>query len=445
MPTYGLTEAGFVAKTLEDIQGEYESDYQEGFGAGVNLEPESTNGQILGIQSERIAEIWEALLDLAAAMDPDQAEDVAQDSVAGLTGTIRDRPKFSKAVLLAVGTTGTVLIAGRVFSVVGSGVRFASNADATLTAGTAWVHSTVYAPGDIVTNSGNTYYNLEGGLSAASGGPTGAGASVIDGANIWRYLGAGSGLAYVPVTAQVSGPKPALAWSITSIETAVSGLDFVTNLLDATLGADLETNAKLRLRREAELHSTGLAAVDAIRANLAQVAGVTQVFVFENTDPVNTNGDGMPPNSVEAVVDGGDDEVVRAAVFAATGGGIKAHGTNVGTVIDASGVTQTVAFTRASQLLAYLAITLLTNSDFPDDGVAQVVAAIIAWATSNLEVGVDLYSSQLVTPINTVPGVVAVLLLNMGTSPSPTTSAPLITSSRQRVALDSSRISVTAT
>lgn len=445
MTTYGLTSAGFVAKTLEEIKAEYESDLTEGLGAGVNLEPESVNGQFVGIWSERDAEIWEALLDLSAAIDPDQAQDVSLEVVAGLTGTIKHRATFSKAVLLAVGTPGTVLLQGRVVSVVGSGVRFASDADVTLGAAIAWVPSTVYALGAVVTNSGNVYYNINGGGSAGSGGPVGTGAAIADSDCIWRYLGAGSGLAYVPVTAQLSGPKPANAWSLTSIETAVSGLDSVVNLQDAVLGDNLEADAQLRLRREAELQSSGLAAVDAIRANLLQTAGITQAFVFQNTDPVNTNGDGMPPNSVEAVVDGGADEVVRAAVFAATGGGIKAYGTNMGTVVDSSGITQSIGFTRPTLMLAYLSITLLTDSDFPDDGADRVVAAILTWAAAHLNVGADLYSSQLITPINTVPGVVAVLTLNMGTSPSPSTSAPLITSSRQRVALDSSRITVTVT
>jgi uncharacterized phage protein gp47/JayE len=445
MSIYGLTSAGFVAKSLEDIKAEYEGDFTAGFGTGTNLEPESINGQLIGIFAERDAEIWEALLELVSSIDPDQAVDVAQDTLAGITGTIRHLARASTTTVLAVGTPGTVLLSGRVFSVVGSGVRFASGADTTLAAATAWAGSTTYATGAIVTNAGKVFYATTGGASAASGGPTGTGAGITDGTVVWRCLGAGSGVAAVPVAAQVTGAKPANAWSLATVETAVSGLDSVSNPTDAVLGADLETGGAFRVRREAELQSSGLSAVEAIRGNILQVPLVTQAFVFENTDPVNTNSDGVPPNAVEVVVQGGDDTAVRAAVFASKGAGITAYGSNTGTVVDSMGISHAVAFSRPGQLLAYLAITVATDVHFPVDGAAQIIAALDAWALANLDVGADLHQSQLFGPIFTVPGVVDVPVLYLGTSASPTTTTPIVTGSRQQILLDTSRIAVTVT
>lgn len=55
---------------------------------------------------------------------------------------------------------------------------------------TAWGTSTVYAPGDYVTNGGNVYLCTVAGTSASSGGPTGTTIStdITDGTVTWRYL-----------------------------------------------------------------------------------------------------------------------------------------------------------------------------------------------------------------------------------------------------------------
>ena len=63
---------------------------------------------------------------------------------------------------------------------------------------TAWMSSTTYSPypnatkAMRVTNGGNVYQCIAG-TSAASGGPTGTGAGIIDGTVVWNYISAGSG------------------------------------------------------------------------------------------------------------------------------------------------------------------------------------------------------------------------------------------------------------
>lgn len=57
----------------------------------------------------------------------------------------------------------------------------------------AWVLSTLYAPGDYVTNGGNLYVCTTGGTSASSGGPSGTGSSSItDGTVSWSYCASSS-------------------------------------------------------------------------------------------------------------------------------------------------------------------------------------------------------------------------------------------------------------
>lgn len=57
-----------------------------------------------------------------------------------------------------------------------------------------WVGSRAYAIGDQVTNGGNLYRATAAGTSAASGGPTGTGASIVDGGVTWTFVQAGADL-----------------------------------------------------------------------------------------------------------------------------------------------------------------------------------------------------------------------------------------------------------
>ena len=63
-----------------------------------------------------------------------------------------------------------------------------------------WVALTVYAAGDRVTNDTNkTYRCTTGGTSAAAGGPTGTGASIVDGTVTWAYVSEAAGVALTVV------------------------------------------------------------------------------------------------------------------------------------------------------------------------------------------------------------------------------------------------------
>jgi len=65
--------------------------------------------------------------------------------------------------------------------------------DRPLTLQSNWLPGTLYSTGQIVTNGGNLYLAVNGGISNASGGPTGTGmARIADGSVTWSYFGAPS-------------------------------------------------------------------------------------------------------------------------------------------------------------------------------------------------------------------------------------------------------------
>jgi uncharacterized phage protein gp47/JayE len=320
---------------------------------------------------------------VSSAFDPDAATGSALDTLAAITGTVRNPPLKSAATLTATGTPGTVLPAGRVVSVAGTGVRFATTEEATI---------------------------------------------------------GGGGTVAVPAESEEYGPWPAAAGTLTVIETPVGGWASVTNALDATPGADVETDAALRLRRDAELASGGKGTVDALRAEVLRVDGVVACTVFENVTDA-TDADGVPPHAVEVMVQGGDDDAVRAAIWAAKPAGIATHGDEDGPVVDDEGTEHTVAFSRPVEVPIYVALSLHVEDDYPVDGDAQVEAEVVGLGDT-YAAGQNVAASRLGARAFAVSGVAHLVSAYVGTAPGPGASVVAI-GPRQIPVFDTSRVDVT--
>jgi uncharacterized phage protein gp47/JayE len=388
--SFGVTAAGFVAKRLADIKSELEAAYKSTFGAGINLEPQSVFGQQIGIHSEREAAIWELAELVYNSRYPDTAEGASLDNVASITNVARLAATYSRVTATITGTVGVTIPVGFVASVVGDATaRFATQEE----------------------------YEIGGG-----------------------------GTVDAVMVAEETGPVQAATGTLTIIETPVTGVASITNALDAVLGRDTETDTQLRVRRLISLNRPGTATIDGIRNAVLQVADVVQVAVIENsTDTVD--GDGRPPHSFEAVVSGGIDADVAAAIFSAKSAGIATYGTEDKTVTDSQGFEHTVYFSRPVEVPVYLRATITTNTDsyegavYPATGDDAVAAAILAFAVANYVLGHDVVLSQFYTPINTVEGVFGIEM-EVSLNGSDWQSTNLSIAANELATFDSSRITV---
>jgi uncharacterized phage protein gp47/JayE len=382
----GVTPTGFESKTYEEIAADLEAALKSTFGSSIPTHPSSRWGQLIGIFAERFALLWELAEDVYSAGTPSGATGQAASELAAITGTIREGATKSIAVVTATGTPGTVIPAGRIFSVVGTAARFVTLADATIT---------------------------------------------------------GGGTVDVDVEAEETGPISALAGELTVIETPVSGLASITNAEDAVEGREQETDEALMTRREAELRGSGASAVEAVWKAVRNVPGVTAVQVFEN-DTEATDGDGIPLKSIEVLVAGGDDDDIREAIFASKTGGIRAHGTLSGTVTF-NGKSYTIKHTRPTELEVWVTANLTVDAaTFPMDGATRVRDAIVAWGDTNLTTGRDVTAAALSAQAFTVPGVLdAVILLGLVDPPSVSTTVAV--GIREVADLDTGRTEVNTT
>lgn len=352
----GLTPQGFESKSVEEIRDEIAAQLRARIGGNLNLEPDSILGHLVGIVAEQLATVWDVGQGVYRSAYPDSASGNALDNVAAITGAVRLAASRSRVTVLVEGDENTVLPPGRVVSVADTGARFRSIDEVTI----------------------------------------------------------GAGPTPMEMESEELGPIFAAAGSLTEIETPVSGWDSVSNPLDAIPGRRMETDPEFRLRRERLLRATGSGTVEALRAGLLEpgVAGVEQVRVFENTG-IDTDEAGVPGKSFEAVVEGGDEQEIREAIWRLKPAGILAHGDISGTVNDSLGFPHTIKFSRPSYQDVHVAVTVEVGPGYPLDGATRIKQALFEYARG-LRIGEDVVYSRLFGVIYSVGGIVDVPSLLIG-------------------------------
>jgi hypothetical protein len=132
--TYGLTSAGFVAKSQQQIISELQASIVSVFGANVNFGPESNFGQLVGIFSEREALLWQLAEAVYASQYPGGAEGTSVDNILALNNMRRALSKptrtdptpvteangITEYGLVLFGTPGTTILAGSIIQTTAS-------------------------------------------------------------------------------------------------------------------------------------------------------------------------------------------------------------------------------------------------------------------------------------------------------------------------------------
>jgi len=397
MTVYGLTDAGFVAKTLQDIEASFVAQQRANIDPAIDTSQFGLIGQLNGIMASEIAELWELGENLYDSMDPDQVSGDAQDQLYSLTNSLREPATSSRVVctvVLAAGTSIPALTA--VASVVG-------NAAARFTNVTAMI------------NAGGSPATLE-----------------------------------IPFAAIETGPIAANAGTLTQRDTLITGWTSITNALDAELGTDIESDAAYRARRQDELAAQGGGTVAGIRADILQLDTVLAATVLENvTDTIDANG--LPGHSFEAVVRSAigtdDDDAIALTIWANKPAGIQAFGSINVVITDSEGIPHTIGFSRPAEIPVYVALrlTVVAADYIGDTAMKEAVAASAETPGSPgyLDVGDPVYAGRFVTVAMQQPGVLnAECRVSLVSSDYATGQPSVALTQRQIGTLDTTRISV---
>lgn len=159
--TLGLSANGLTIPRMADFQAALQQQWQAAFGAQVNLDPRSNNGQLINIMAERFALLAELLEAIYQASYPSGAEGVAVDNLLALQGLTRLAASATKTApspvvqangvtlygLVCYGDAGTVIPAGSLIADTASPAHtFATDAAITIGPAQNAVQTLVFNP-----------------------------------------------------------------------------------------------------------------------------------------------------------------------------------------------------------------------------------------------------------------------------------------------------------
>lgn len=366
MTDFGIQPEGFNLKTLSDIILEMDDEFKSVYGENTTVAPESPLGQIIGILSISISELWEVGQLSFDSYNPSSSQGAALSNLVQLNGIVRLEASGSTVVLTITGTPATVIPLGSLVSTSDTMLQFSTSIE-------------VVIPG---------------------------GGSIT-----------------VAAEAVITGPNEALTNTITNIDTPITGWATVDNLDDATLGSNVETDVELRARRAASISSNAQVVLEAILAAVRAVDGVDSASIIENdTDGIIS---GQPAHSFQVVAVGGAGQDIADAIFATKPTGIQAFGNTSGSVTDSQGVAHPIDFSRPDEIPIFVAVVIVKATDYPITGDDDMKQAIVDYANGVLvegrgfALGDDVIFSRMYTPVNSIPNH-SVTSIDIDTSGPPT-------------------------
>ncbi|UXZ62525.1 baseplate J/gp47 family protein [Burkholderia multivorans] len=294
---------GITAPTYADVFAYLQDQYRSIYGADTYLEPDSQDGQMIGVFAKAISDVNSVAIAIYRSFSPATAQGDALSSNVKINGIVRKVASYSSADLVLVGQAGATI----------------TNGAAKDTNGVLWLlPATVTIPP--------------------------------------------SGTITVTATCATIGDVSARAGTINQIATPALGWQSVTNPADAAEGAPVESDAVLRQRQTVSTALPSLTVLDGIIGAVANVPGVTRYVAYEN-DTSATDANGIPSHSISLVVEGGDATAIANAIAAKKTPGSGTYGTTAVIVTDIYGRPITIRFFRpvAAPIAATVTIKALTG------------------------------------------------------------------------------------
>ena len=266
MPGPTIDANGIQIQSFEEIFEELADGYRAIYGADINLDQDSPDGQRIGIEAKAIHDMQVFGLSVANNFDPDFARGLPQAKIAKLSG-IFPRPATRSTWDLEITTTRDLNLA--------TGYKIADDL------GQEWE---LPAP-----------------------------VSVTAGTNAITFVASEFG--------EVTGLTGATFTQVT----VVLGVSGFTASVDAVPGVDEITDEEFAQLRNLSLENPGFSTTGSLIARLLNTPGVTDAIVYDNDTKVDDPNIPLDANSIWPVVEGGTvDAIMRNLLIRKTGGtGIK--------------------------------------------------------------------------------------------------------------------------
>lgn len=482
MAGYGVTENGFVLKRMDAILEEIHSDLTEGFGVDTRLAGTSFLNTIVTTFAGQIADLWETAQDSYYAKYPSTATGVNLDNAVQYGGIRRNPDKRTCYPLHCTGDDGTYVRAGAAVATdtmpevrlyAAEGFRITRDCFNSVRVKVAAVESgAVYG----VTINGSRYsFSNTGG-----GSPTdilGGLKAAIAGGEYTAELNAPGNILEISDT--VKSRRNSLSLSdnlttdgvttvanfytqeygritlpngiVTKMVNNIAGFTDVTNLLEPYYGRLMETDAELRQSYIAKSALRSSTMIESIVAEiLNNVPYAESASGYEN-DTDQADARGLPPHSVEIIVEGGDDAGIAEAILRKKAGGIQTYGSVTVNVPGKYGGEIPVRFNRPEYLYAWLKVVVHGDAGRVPSDYAALANASICGHAGRMAAGESLLTQLLNDGIyKAVAGVTYVEIKAASSADKSHVPAEaeyaqgnIAATSRQKILVDGRRIEVT--
>ena len=347
-------ETGLTTKTLTEIIEELEDDYKDIYGNDINIDQNSADGQIINIQAQEGVDLRELLSSINNGFDPDQAEGRVLDQRVALNNITRNAGTFT---LVPVEIT-----VDQALNLIG----LDDQSDELVP-----TVSNLYTVKD---DAGNEFYLL-------------ASVSIV-----------GAGTDSYSFRAANIGAVEVLVNTITTPVTIIAGVTNINNTAGASSqGVDEETDAALKVRRRASTSISAVGYLDAIEAALQDLDNVVTAIVLENNTDV-TDGDGIPPHSIWAIIEGGDNIEIGTVIYAKKSSGSGMKGAVEVEITRPNGTLFTSKFDRPIDEDLYIRFNLVLPGGVVDtDNLKELIVENITWG-----VGADAVGSIITTYVQSL-------------------------------------------
>ena len=459
-----VTPEGFVGKRLPQLKAELEAALRDQFGPDLNLAPETVIGQIVGLESEARAITWADLEDVYQSQYPSSASGTSLDLVVDLTGITRLQALPTTVQAALTMTQGTILQSGRkarngqeLYTLTGLVQALASGAHGATVEVADVEDSTQYR-----ITVGGADYTITSGGSATVGAiltalqaalPSGFDTELTSDTLRLSYAGpapvsvsANLAIASLEMVGQFQadepGPSVLPLGALSEIETPVAGWLSVENRVSGTIGRDAETDADLRIRRDRSVRLQAVNTLDGISANIRQLPGVLDVAARENSGTV-TDSDGVPPQHIWVIVEGGEDAAIARTIFERKAGGIGTFGDEAEIVTsEETGQQKEIRFDRPDIVPVFIRVTIEAGPSIPTDYVARVRQALVQYG-ERIGIGDPIILNRLFTPANgALDDVSFIAEILLDTESPPTGTANLSAEDNERFQITAENIDV---
>lgn len=336
-----LVESGIVIERLDSILERIEQGFKRIYGQNINLDPDTPDGQMVGILGQIKVDLEELAEDVYRQLDPDLATGAWLEQRVAYAGLVRRKASYSYL--------RSVILTGDPYAEINSLIVSDTNK-------VRWILDQKVT----LNHSGSARADFRS-----------------------EELGAFSLNAHTQLT----------------IETITLGLNSVTTSVDAEIGIEEETDSQLRQRFSKSRARNAINSAEAIEGEIGDLADVKQVIILENNTP-QVDSAQVQPHSINVIVEGGNETDIAQVIYKNKGAGIGLQGdTSVNLMIN--GKQRTIKFDKATPVDVHISMTLVRYEDFTEidkDEVKRMLSNV------KFKIGEDVSLSRLYSPINTVGG-----------------------------------------